>query len=153
LGAEFGGKEVTREVQFRVQARERRIMNVKGSGLAVSAVIVVVVAALTLLVVTGFLTPQRFALAGLGVMVVGAIAWSILLKRSRGGSDEIDTNADGKVQGGERPKYILVTLLLLWLVATFWMTRGGPWGPRLVGAAVLVLVLVGVILRRTTQVK
>lgn len=129
------------------------MMNVKNSGLAVSAAVSIAVAALTFLVVTGSLTPQRFALACLGVMVVGTIAWSVLLKRSSGGSDEIDTNADGKVQGGKRPKYILVTLLLLWMVASFWMTRGGPWLPRLVGAAVLVLVLVGAILRRTTQAK
>ena len=52
-----------------------------------------------------------------------------------------------------KKKGVQVALLLgaaFWLVAAFWMTRGGPWIPRLIGAAMFVLFITGTMLRKTS---
>ncbi len=100
----------------------------KNTGLAVSVVTVIAVAALVLLVVTGTLNPQGFAIGCVGVMGGSAIAWFILLKRGGGRTDSFNTTGAPKVQSVDKTKYIRVAVLLLLLIASFWITRGGPWG-------------------------
>jgi hypothetical protein len=139
------------ETQGRILAEQvidmSRTINMKNTGLAVSVVTAIAVAVLVLLVITGAMNPQGFAIGCVVVMSVSAITWFILLKRGGGRTDSFNTTGASKVQSSDKTKYVRVAVLLLLLVASFWITR--PWAPRLIGASVLVLVLIGTIVRKT----
>jgi hypothetical protein len=115
---------------------------------AVFSVLAIVMAMLVFLVISGVLNPHNFALLCVGVMSVSAVVWFILLKRANVRNDKFDATNSSDAQGSGRSKYVRVALLLLLLVVSFWLTRGGPWAPRLVGASVLVLFLIGTMLKK-----
>jgi hypothetical protein len=82
------------------------------------------------------------------VMAVAVIVWTVRLKQSNR-STEIPDVATSSSSRSVSKKGVQVALLLLFLVAAFWITRGGPWIPRLIGAAMLVLFITATALRKT----
>jgi hypothetical protein len=116
--------------------------------LMISGATATAIVALGLLVVAGALSPRSFAISCLAVMVASALAWFTLLK-GKSNSEGLGGDASSpQTQNNLRSKHILAAGLLLWLVLGFWITRGGPWVPRLIGASVVLLVLLAIVLRR-----
>ena len=125
-------------------------IKMKKARLLVPVFLVISLAALVLFVVTGLLNTQGFAMACLGIMIVSAIVWFMLLKRDKERSvNNVDSTNVFQAQSHDRTKYIGVAVLLLLLIVASWLTRGGLLVPRLIGASVLVLFLIGTIVRKT----
>ena len=113
---------------------------------------VVVIGALGLLVfllIGGRLTPQTFAVGCVIVMALAAAAWTVLLKRSNRPIEIAERASSASARNGGKKKAIQIAALLLFLAVVLWMTRGGPWIPRLIGAFMLLLFTTGVALRKT----
>jgi hypothetical protein len=122
----------------------------KSTWMTVPVVIVGALGLLVSLLIGGRLNTQTFATSCLIVMVVGAIIWGALLRRSGrpvGVSGAVSSVGPRNVS---KKKALQVTFLLLFLIAVFWMTRGEPWIPRLIGASMLILIITGVALRKTS---
>lgn len=123
----------------------------KNINLNVAITVPVLIAALLSLLVLeiqGHLTPQRFAASCALVMISAVVLWSILLPRT-GPLAETSTkppSVDNRKLN--KKKRLQIILVLLWLITATWITRGGPWLPRLVGAAMLLLFATGIILRK-----
>lgn len=118
------------------------------SSIGVPALIIVSLSLLTLLEVEGLLTPKRFAVSCVIVMISAGIIWSVCLtKRLNGTSPETSSIDAGQVNN--KKKQIQIAMVLIFLVLATWMTRGGPWLPRLVGAFMLLLFMTGIVLRKT----
>ena len=100
---------------------------------------------LTALLIEGRLNQQTFAIGCVIVMVLAVVIWTVLLKRSNRSllSSSSRPNASKK-------KGLQVALLFLFLALGYWMTRGGPWIPRLIGASMLVLFITGTVLRKAS---
>jgi hypothetical protein len=94
---------------------------------------------------------QIFGIANLGVMIVTAIAWHLALKRESPHTDGFKPTTLTDSRNRDRAKYIRVVVASVWLVVSLWLTRGGPWFPRLAGASVLVLFLIATITRKRTE--
>jgi len=118
---------------------------------AVPVVLVGVVGLLTVFVIEGRLSPQTFARIWLVVIALAFIVLTVLLKRSNRLTEVPDGATSSSPRNVSKKKAIQVALLLLWLVAAFWITRGGPWIPRLIGAAMLVLFFTATVLRKPSQ--
>ncbi|MDP9050998.1 MAG: hypothetical protein M3O31_09830 [Acidobacteriota bacterium] len=104
---------------------------------------------LTALLIEGRLKQHSFAIGCVIVMVLAVVIWTVLWKRPNqpaGSSDGVGTFGP---PNASKKKGLQVALLLLFLALAFWMTRGGPWIPRLIGASMLVLFTTGVALRKT----
>ena len=99
---------------------------------------------LTALLIEGRLNQQTFAIACVIVMVLAVVIWTVLLKRSN------QPAGSSSPPNASKKKGLQVALLLLFLALAFWMTRGGPWIPRLIGASVLVLFITGTVLRKAS---
>jgi len=110
--------------------------------IATSVATAVAVATLAFLLVAGTLNSRSFAVGCLIVMSLSAVAWVLLLKRTNGLADDRRTAAPPTLQSHKGKQIRLVVLLIL-LAVSFWITRGGPWIPRLIGACVLVAFLMG----------
>lgn len=115
---------------------------------AVSVVTTLAVAVLVFLFVTGVLNPQSFAMGCLVVMGISSTIWYVLLKRGSKHADGFEITIEPRHQSSNKTKHVKVAVILLWLVASFWITRGGPWPPRLIGASVVVLFLIGTMLQK-----
>lgn len=96
------------------------------------------------LVVAGLLSPRSFAWGA--VVAIGFCYYRLLnpLRRLRPDSGGIAPTT----RSGAYRRYLFLAGGLVWLTFTFWLTRGGPWWPRLVGAAVFTLFLAGKVLPR-----
>jgi cobalamin synthase len=108
---------------------------------------VVIVGALGLLtafLIEGRLNQQTFAIACVIVMVLAVVTWTVLLKRSNQPAGSSSPPNVSKKKG------LQVALLLLFLALVFWLTRGGPWIPRLIGASMLILFITGTVLRKAS---
>ncbi len=113
---------------------------------------VVVIGALGLLVfllIGGRLTPQTFAIGCVIVMTLAAAVWTVLLKRSDRPIEIAKRASSAIARNDGKKKAIQVAALLLFLAVVLWLTRGGPWIPRLIGAFMLLLFTTGVALRKT----
>jgi hypothetical protein len=106
-------------------------------------------ALLTALLIEGRLNQQTFAVGCVIVMALAVIIWTVVLKRSNRSAESFDGAAPSSRQNVSKKKGLQIALLLLFLVVAFWMTRGGPWIPRLIGAYMLILFTMGVALRKT----
>jgi cobalamin synthase len=112
--------------------------------IGVPVVIVGVLGLLTALLIEGRLNQQTFAIACVIVMVLAVVTWTVLLKRSNQPAGSSSPPNVSKKKG------LQVALLLLFLALGFWLTRGGPWVPRLIGASMLVLFITGIVLRKAS---
>jgi len=113
----------------------------KNFNLRVAAVVTAgILGLLAALFLGGTLTLRNFGIAGLVVMAVSGAAWYFTLKSSPRRNQEAKMSVKGF--------YIRVAVILALLVFSAWATRGGPWLPRLIGASVLVLFLIGTLRAR-----
>lgn len=128
-------------------------MNTRPEGAGINAQLIVsgatatAVVTLALLAGLGTLNTRSFAIGCLAVMAVSATVWFILLKR-RNNEDTDSATPSSRVHKRTGKRHLLVAGVLIWLVLSFWITRGGPWAPRLVGASVLLSVLLAIIARK-----
>jgi hypothetical protein len=115
--------------------------------LIVSGATAAAVVALALFAAVGTLNTRDFATGCLAVMAMSATVWFLLLKRRT--AEDTDGGAPySRAHKSIGKRYLLVAGLLIWLVLSFLVTRGGPWAPRLVGASVVLLVLLAVLVRK-----
>jgi hypothetical protein len=102
---------------------------------------------ITALFIRGVLTPRGLGIAGLAAMAVCGAVWYFALK-----SFPWPVNANIARNRGTKTSvkglYVRVALILTLLVFSAWATKGGPWLPRLIGASVLVLFLIGTLRAR-----
>ena len=119
--------------------------------IAVPVVIAGALGLLTALLIEGRLNQQTFAIGCVIVMVLAVVIWTALLKRSNQFAGSPDGAGSSSPPNASRKKGLQVALLLLFLALAFWMTRGGPWIPRLIGASMLVLFIMGTALRKPSQ--
>jgi hypothetical protein len=101
------------------------------------------------LLIEGRLTPQTFAIGCVIVMALAAAIWTVLLKKSDRPIEIAERASSASARNDSKKKAIQIAILLLFLVVVLWMTRGGPWIPRLIGAFMLLLFTTGVALRKT----
>jgi hypothetical protein len=120
-----------------------------GTWIVVPVVLVGALGLLTALFLEGRLNQQTFAISCVIVMVLAVIIWTVLLKRSNQPAESPEGAASSGPRNASKKKGLQVALLLLFLGVAFWMTRGGPWIPRLIGASMLLLFTTGVALRKT----
>ena len=113
--------------------------------------IVLAVALFVFFFVKGTISPRAFAFGCAGVMVVGIITLSILLKHPLTLAEASAAIPQPRAQMSKRRKRVVVVLVLVWLGFALWLTRGGPWAPRLVGASVVLLYLIGTLAHKTKQ--
>ena len=96
---------------------------------------------LTALLMGGILTARTFGIAGLASLVVCGSALSFAIKNAVPKDESTPQHQSTKSRG--KGVYLGIAAFLIVLVFAFWATRGGPWLPRLVGASMLLLVLIG----------
>ena len=113
----------------------------------VPVVLLGAIALFTAFFLEGRMNQQVFAASCVAAMVLAAVVWTAILK-SAGRPVEADDGTQVR-----KKKATQIGLLVLFLVFAFWMTRGGPWVPRLIGAAMLVLFILGIALRKPSQGK
>jgi hypothetical protein len=107
----------------------------------------VTVSALAAVMVLGLLTPRDFGIVAGGVTAAAAIAFYFCLKsfaRQRG-SNVTPTQS---VRKSAKGLYLRIGIILSLFVVSALATRGGPLLPRLIGASVLILYLVGSVIAR-----
>ena len=117
--------------------------------IGVPVVIVGALGLLTTLLIEGRLNQQTFAIGCVIVMVLAVVIWTVLLKRPSQPAGSSDGAGSSSFPNASKKKGLQVVLLLLFLALVFWMTRGGPWIPRLIGASMLLLFTAGITLRKT----
>jgi hypothetical protein len=107
----------------------------------VLAVTAALTAVLAVLLIQGLLAPRAFAFWELGAMIASAFMVSMLLRTKVVTSE----TGGGKVRPTQRfmKRPVLMAFLVIVLATSFWITRDGPWLPRLVGASMLMLFLIG----------
>jgi hypothetical protein len=107
------------------------------------------IAVLVILMIREILAPQAFALCCVVVMVIAAAAWFLLLRSAKGTSQVESTMDSVRMQTHGKSKIFIVAGIVIFLPLSLWMTRGGPWLPRLIGASFLIALLIGNLLRMT----
>ena len=122
---------------------KRNLRNMFTTWIGVPVVIFGALGLLTALLIEGRLNQQTFAIGCVIVMVLAVVISPLLLKRSN------QPAGSSSPPNASKKKGLQVALLLLFLALVIWMTRGGPWIPRLIGASMLVLFTTGVALRKT----
>ena len=107
-----------------------------------------VVAIVAGMFIAGLLEAKVFAVASLAAMAITAFVCIGALNQRPDprGAGEL---GDHSVARAIQPKMLVRLVVgLVLLVTSLWLTRGGPWLPRLVRATVLMLYLVGSLLAR-----
>lgn len=115
--------------------------------LAVFVATAVALATFGLLFVMGTLNPRSFAIGCMLVMAASTIIGTFLLIRSNVTLDN-PSAAASSVQKSNRKKYLQAAAFVLYLGGSLWITRDGPWVPRLIGASMLTLFAIGTILKK-----
>jgi protein-S-isoprenylcysteine O-methyltransferase Ste14 len=102
---------------------------------------------LTALLLGGTLTPRGFGIAGLAAMALCGAVWYFALKSfPRPLNANVTQNQGTKMS--VKGFYIRIVVILALLFFYAWATKGGPWLPRLIGAAILVLFLIATLRAR-----
>ena len=117
--------------------------------IGVPVVIVGALGLLTTLMIEGRLNQQTFAIACVIVMVIAVVIWTVLLNRPNRLARSSDGAGSSSLPNASKKKALQIVSLLLFLALVFWVTRGGPWIPRLIGASMLLLFTAGIALRKT----
>jgi hypothetical protein len=109
---------------------------------AVPVVLLGAIGLFTAFFLEGRVNQQVFAASCIVAMALAAVVWTAILKRAGRPAE-----ADAGTQAGKK-KAVQIALLVLFLIVAFWMTRGGLWIPRLIGAFILLLFTIGIALRK-----
>jgi hypothetical protein len=125
----------------------------KTTAIAVTVATVLAMSTLVLLFLAGLVDSRSFGFGGLAVMTIGAVAWYLLFKRERARSDGSKPSVLAVSPISANAKRVRVAIILLWFLIATWDTRHEPWPPRLVGSFFLGLILIGTLLRKTTDTK
>jgi hypothetical protein len=112
---------------------------------AVPVVLLGAIGLFTAFFLEGRINQQAFAVSCVVAMAMAAVVWTAILKRASRPAE-----AGAGTQVGKK-KAVQIALLVLFLVVAFWMTRGGLWVPRLIGASMLILFIIGTALRKPSQ--
>ena len=81
-------------------------------------------------------------------IAVAAISFLAFLRAFKAAEQSSNLDAvDRPAQKRDIGKFIAAALSI-WLIASLWLTRGGPWAPRLVGTIFLGLIIVGQFVKR-----
>ena len=92
--------------------------------------------------------PRNFAIAVFVAMVATAIICSVVLKRGRKPRDSAAFEPESNGRTIDTKASLRLLFGLAFLVIAFWVTKGGPLLPRLIGAIVFILFLVGSLMSR-----
>jgi hypothetical protein len=98
----------------------------------------------TTLEVTGIVAPRVFAIFCLVAMVVAGIVSYRVFKSTA----SLPSLTDERPRLSERKRWFVLAAVSIWLVLAFWLTRGEPWLPRLVGASVVLAFAAPFMLKR-----
>jgi amino acid transporter len=94
--------------------------------------------------VTGVVALRGFAILCLVAMIIAGVAFIRVFKRV----SPLTPAAEGRPRLSERKRWYVLSAAFLWVVLAFWLTRGGPLLPRLVGSAVVIALVAPLMLRR-----
>ena len=128
-------------------------MNSRSQKIAINAQLIIsgatatAIVVLALLVGLGTINPRNFAIGCIAVISISAIVWFLVLK-GRSSEDAQSATSSSRFVQNIGKRHLLIAGVLVWLVVSFWITRGGPWVPRLVGASVLLLLLLALVVRK-----
>jgi hypothetical protein len=118
----------------------------KSINLQVAVVVTVtILGILTALFAGGMLTPRGFGVAGLLAMFVSGVIWYLRIKAEAQSIATEESSLKQSRRISARALYVRVAVILALLVFSAWETRGGPWLPRLIGASILLIFLVGTV--------
>ena len=98
----------------------------------------------TTLGVARVVAPRGFAILCLGAMIIAGVAFYRVFKSAF----PLPPPTGERNRLSERKRWYVLSGAVLWVALALWLTRGGPWLPRLVGAAVVIAFLAPFILRR-----
>jgi hypothetical protein len=115
--------------------------------LTVAVAEMVALVILVLLFAFEALTLRGFGIAVLAVMITAAILFTLVFPRAKKDAELAGVAATAQTMSA-RKRYILAGVLALWLMFFLWMTREGPWVPRLIGACFLSLLVIGLFIRK-----
>jgi hypothetical protein len=99
---------------------------------------------LTTLEVAGIVAPRVFAMLCLVAMIIAGVAFYRAFKSA----SSLPSSTGERRRLSERKRWYVLSAAFLWVVVASWLIRGGPWLPRLVGAAVVVVFVAPLMLRR-----
>jgi hypothetical protein len=121
-------------------------MNLKAPRGIVSVVLCYVLALVvfTTLEVAGIVAPRVFAILCLVAMIIAGVASYRVFKSA----SSLPSPTEERPRLSERKRWYVLSAAFLWMVLAFWLTRDGPWLPRLVGAAVVIVFVAPLMLRR-----
>jgi hypothetical protein len=105
-----------------------------------------VLGVLTALLIGGILTPRSFGLVGLASLVACGSALSLAIKNASPRDESILQRRSTTFR--DKGFYLRIAAFLIVLAFAVWATRGGPWLPRLIGASMLLLFLIGTLYSR-----
>jgi hypothetical protein len=100
------------------------------------------------LVVKEIITPHAFALCCVVVMTVATGTWFLLLRSANEVTEDGCPMNSPHIQARGKSKGFIVTGIAVFLAFSLWVTRGGPWLPRLIGTCFLIALLIGNLLRK-----
>ena len=104
----------------------------------------IIVGLLAALAVGGVLTPRGFGITGLAALILCGLIWYVAAKSVRPLNTSVILNQGTKTN--DKGLYIRVAVVLVLLA--FGATAEGPWWPKLIGASVLMLYLIGTLRAR-----
>jgi hypothetical protein len=98
----------------------------------------------TTLEVAGIVAPRVFAILCLVATTIAGVALYRVFKSA----SSLPSPTEERPQLNERNRWYVLSAAFLWVVVASWLLRGGPWLPRLVGAAVVIVFVAPLMLRR-----
>jgi hypothetical protein len=112
----------------------------KRSFYVLSAGIFLTIMVLIAISVAGIISSQVFAILTLSVLGLGSIALAFLLRARLAA---IRPAHDLQPQRRSTLKYLRLVTLVIVMIVAFWLTRGEPLWPRVIGFSVGIFLLIG----------
>jgi hypothetical protein len=89
---------------------------------------------LTTLGVAGIITLRLFGILCLAAIIIFAILISRVIRKA----SLLSATTEARLGPSKRKRLFVLSATLVWLIFAAWLTRGEPWFPRLIGAAVVI---------------
>jgi hypothetical protein len=106
---------------------------------------VLVLIALVALVVAGVITPRAFGI----LCAIAIVSFGVIVYRLLRNIVPPLTQTERTPTWSRRRRWYIVSAACLWLVFALWLTRGGAWLPRLVGATVVIVFVAALVVARS----